>query len=65
MGGRRIEPPWTLLQGCIENLRYGSDGIARSAEIRTKAGKFIRPVVKLIPVLETKFSGPEDVANEK
>ena len=54
-----------LPMGRIENLRYGSDGIARSAEIRTNAGKYIRPVVKLIPVLETTLSGPEDVAKAK
>ena len=60
-----LSPRGHFPMGRIENLRYGSDGIARSAEIRTNAGKYIRPVVKLIPVLETTLSGPEDVANAK
>ena len=65
MGGRLIEPPWTLPHGRIENIRYGSDDIARTAEIMTNAGKYIRLVVKLIRVLGTTLSGPEIVANAK
>ena len=52
--------------GRIESIRYGSDGIACSAEIRANAGKYskyIRRAVKLIHVLVTTLSGPEDIAN--
>ena len=49
--------------GRIEKLRFGDDGFARSAEIRTKSGNYVRPVVKLIPVFDTPLSGPEDVVN--
>ena len=49
--------------GRIENLRYGSDCIARSTVIRTNFGKYIQPGVKIMPVLESTLSGPEDVAN--
>ncbi len=46
----------------IVSLRYGADGFARSAELRTASGSFVRPVVKLVPVLDSAFSGGEDVA---
>ena len=49
--------------GCIEKLRFGDDGFARSAEIRTKSGNYVRSVVKLIPVFATPLSGQEDVVN--
>uniref|UniRef100_A0A0A9YNG0 Pol polyprotein n=1 Tax=Lygus hesperus TaxID=30085 RepID=A0A0A9YNG0_LYGHE len=38
---------WPL--GVIERLIPGSDGIARSAEVRTTTGTYIRPVASLIP----------------
>ena len=49
--------------GRIEKLRFGDDGFARSSEIRTKSGNYVRPVVKLIPVFGSPLSGPEDVVN--
>ena len=36
----------------ILSLRYGNDGIARSAQVQTKSGSLIRPIVNLIPVFE-------------
>ena len=45
----------------IEELRYGSDSVARSAVVRTSSGSLVRPLVKLVPILPTSFSGPEDV----
>ena len=45
----------------IEELRYGSDSVARSAVVRTSSGPLIRPLVKLVPILTTSSSGPEDV----
>ena len=50
-------------QGRIEKLRFGDDRFARSAELRTKSGNYVRPVVKLIPVFATPLLGPEDVVN--
>ena len=47
----------------ILSLRYGNDGIARSAQIQTKSGSLIRPIVNLIPVFESSVLGPEDVAD--
>ena len=49
-----VEP--TTLRGYyplarIVILNFGSDAIARSAEVRTASGNLIRPVVKLAPVL--------------
>ena len=32
-------------------LNFGSDAIARSAEVKTSTGRLVRPVVKLCPVL--------------
>ncbi len=46
----------------ITSLRYGADGYARSAELRTASGSCVRPVVKLAPVLASVLSGGEDVA---
>ena len=34
----------------VVKLNFGSDAIARSAEVRTASEKLIRPVVKLAPV---------------
>ena len=52
--------------GRIVSLKYGIDGIARSAEVRTKTGTYSRPVVKLVPVFDpTPFPRPEDVADAK
>ena len=45
----------------IEELRYGSDSVARSAVVRTSFGSLVRPLVKLVPMLPTFSSGPEDV----
>ena len=47
----------------ILSLRNGNDGIARSAQIQTKSGSLIRPVVNLIPVFESSVLWPEDVAD--
>ena len=35
----------------VVKLHFGSDAVARSAEVRTKSGNLVRPVVKLAPVL--------------
>ena len=45
----------------IEELRHGSDSVARSAVLRTSSGSLVRPLVKLVPILPTFSSGPEDV----
>ena len=45
----------------IEELRYGSDSVARSAVVRTSSGSLVRPLVKLVPILPTFSPGPEDV----
>ena len=45
----------------IEELHYGSDSVARSAVVRTSSGSLVRPLVKLVPILPTLSSGPEDV----
>ena len=45
----------------IEELRYGSDSVARSAVLRTSSGSLVSPLVKLVPILPTFSSGPEDV----
>ena len=45
----------------ITELRYGSDSGARSAVVRTSTGSLGRPLVKLVPILPTSSSGPEDV----
>ena len=44
----------------IEELRYGSDSVTRSSVVRTSCGSLIRPLVKLVPILPTFPSGPED-----
>ena len=41
----------------IEKLHFGDGGFARSAEIRTMSGSYVRLVVKLIPVLVQYFRG--------
>ena len=47
----------------IVDLRYGSDAVARSAEIHTSTGTLVRPIVKLAPVFDPSSSlGPEDVS---
>ena len=45
----------------IKELRYGSDSVARSAVLRTSSGLLLRPLVKLLSIFPTFFSGPEDV----
>ena len=45
----------------FEELRYGSDSIARSAVVRTSSGLLVRPFVKLVPILPASSSGLEDV----
>ena len=45
----------------ITELRYGSDSDARSAVLRTSCGSLVCPLVKLVPILATSSSGPEDV----
>ena len=35
----------------VVKLNFGSDAIARSAEVKTSTGRLVRPVVKLCPVL--------------
>ena len=47
----------------ILSLRYGNDGIARSAQFQTKSDSLIRPIVNLIQVFESSVLGPEDVAD--
>ena len=37
--------------GRVVKLNYGTDSIARSAEVKTSTGNLVRPVVKLAPVL--------------
>ena len=45
----------------IEELRYGSDSVARSAVVRMSSGSLVRPLVKLVPILPTSPCGPKDV----
>ena len=45
----------------ITELRYGSDSVARSAVLHTSSGSLVRPLVKIVPILPTSSSGPEDV----
>ena len=45
----------------IVELRYSSDSVARSAVLRTSTGSLVRPLLKIVPVFSTSFSGPEDV----
>ena len=47
----------------ITELRYGSDSIARSAVVRTSTGSVVCPLVKLVPLLPTSSSEPEDVTD--
>ena len=47
----------------VESLNYGPDGIARSANLKTKNACFTRPLVKLAPLFEPSSSGAEDVDN--
>ena len=35
----------------VVKLNFGSDAVARSAEVKTSTGCLVRPVVKLCPVL--------------
>ena len=35
----------------VVKLNFGSDAVARSAEVRTTSGNLVRPVVKLAPIL--------------
>ena len=45
----------------ITELHYCSDSVAHSAVLCTSTGSLLRPLVKLIPILPTSSSGPEDV----
>ena len=54
-------PRGYYLTARIEKLRYGSDNVARSAVVRTSSGPLVRPLVKLVKILRTYSSGPEDV----
>jgi len=50
-------PPCQWVLGRIKNLKLGSDGVARVAEVSTMTGSILRPLVKLCPLpLETKQS---------
>ena len=49
--------------GRIGKIHFEDGGFARSAEIRTRSGNYVRPVVKLVPVFGTALLGPEDVVN--
>ena len=46
----------------IVELRYGSDRVAHSAIVRTSTGSLVRPLVKIVPLLTSSDSEPEDVA---
>ena len=35
----------------VVKLNYGTDSVARSAELKTATGNIVRPIVKLAPVL--------------
>ena len=43
----------------IVKLHFGSDAVARSAEVRTTSGNLVRPVVKLGPVLPSPYPTDE------
>ena len=45
----------------ITELRYDSESVARSAVLRTSSGLVVRRLVKLVSILSTASSGPEDV----
>ena len=45
----------------ITELRYGSDCVARSVVLRTPSGSLVCPLVKLVPILPTSSTEPEDV----
>ena len=45
----------------VEELRYGSNSVARTSVLRTSPGTLVRPLVKLVPIIPTSFSGPKDV----
>ena len=47
----------------VVELHFGSDGIARSAVIRSSSGVYTRPVTKLVPVFDPSFPSREDVAH--
>ena len=47
----------------VLSLRYGNDGLARSAEVRTPTGTPSLPVINLMPDLELSILGPEYFAN--
>ena len=44
----------------IVSLNYEKDFVARSANLRTQSSRCTRPLVKLVPVLDS-YLGPEDV----
>ena len=46
----------------VKGLHYGCDGIARSAVIRSSAGVFTRPTIKLVSVFDSSSPRREDVA---
>ena len=41
----------------IDSLNYGSDGIARSANLTPKSRTYTRPLTKLVPLFEPTLSG--------
>ena len=45
----------------IVELRYGTDSVARSTDLRTSTGSLVRPLVKVVPVFPISSSGPEEV----
>ena len=47
----------------VESLNHGPDGIARSANLKTKNACYTRPLVKQAPLFEPSSSGAEDVDN--
>ena len=47
----------------ITELRYGTDSVPRSAVLRASTGSLVRRLIKLVPILPTTSSGPEDVCN--
>ena len=47
--------------GRVMNVIEGQDGLVRTAEVRTHAGTFLRPVVKLCVLEENAFGQPQNV----
>ena len=51
MDNRTVESRGQYPLARVTKLNFGSDAIARSAELKTNTGRLVRPVVKLSPVL--------------